>query len=124
MTRCLLAMFFAAALWAADYSGKWAGSIDVRDPSSGSTVSTSVRVELQQKDKALTGTIGRGEDESSQAIQNGIVDGSTVSFEVDSAEAPGIMKFSLKGEGDLLQGEMKGSGDASDIVGIVKLKRQ
>jgi hypothetical protein len=108
----------------ADVSGKWSGIIEVADTAGGSSITTSVRVELEQKANLVSGRIGRKEDERVEDIRNGKIEGTKVSFEVSSQETTTAMKFSLVLEGNHLEGEMKGMVDSGEIVGKVKLTRE
>jgi hypothetical protein len=108
----------------ADISGKWSGSIEVADNAGGSSISTPVRAEFQQKSNLISGKIGRREDEQTESIRNGKVEGTKISFEVSSLETTSAMKFNLVLDGDRLEGEMKGTVDSGEIVGKVRLTRQ
>ena len=114
----------AAALMAADVSGKWTGNVVVDDPTGGSVIDTQVRAELRQNADAITGAIGRQEDQESESIQNAKLDGKRLTFEVSSAETNGQVKFVLTLDGDHLDGDMSGSVDGSPIAGKVHLSRQ
>jgi hypothetical protein len=109
---------------AGDLSGKWAGSIEIADSGSGGNITTPVRAVFEQKANLVSGKIGRREDEQSESIRNGRVEGAKVFFEVTSPETSGAMKFSLTLEGDQLRGEMKGVVDSGEIVGKVRLTRE
>lgn len=124
MKKLWLLPCLAAALMAADVSGKWTGSVDVDDPAGGSTINTQVRAELRQKADAITGTIGRQEDQEAESIQNAKLDGKRLTFEVSSAETNGLVKFVLTLDGDRLDGEMSGSMDGAALTGKVHLSRQ
>src|ERR1035441_6952259 len=80
----------AAALMAADVSGKWTGNVEVDDPTGGSTINAQVRAELRQKAGAVTGTIGRQEDQEAESIQNAKLDGKRLTFEVSSSRIFGV----------------------------------
>ncbi len=114
----------AWTLAADDLNGKWTGIIEVADASSGTVINTPIRAEFAQKASALSGKIGRREDEQAEAIRNGRVEGKKVSFEVLSPETAGAVKFALTLDGDQLEGEMQGSMDAGPITGKVHLKRE
>jgi hypothetical protein len=111
-------------LGANDVSGRWLGSIEVADNAGGSSITTSVRAEFQQKANLVSGKIGRREDEQTETIRNGKVEGTKISFEVSSVETTSAMKFNLVLEGDHLEGEMKGTVDSGEIVGKVRLTRE
>ena len=124
MKRIWLLPCLAAALMAADVSGKWTGNVEVEDPAGGSTIDTQVRAELQQKTDGISGAIGRQEDPQPEPIQNAKLDGNRLTFEVSSAETNGLIKFVLTLDGDHLDGEMSGSLDGTPINGKVHLQRQ
>ena len=125
MTKFWLLPYFAASLLAADVSGKWAGNVEVADPSGGDTINTQVRAELSQKAGAITGTIGRSDDQEGESIRNAkLEEGKHLTFEVLSKEVDGLIKFVLTLDGDRLDGEMSGTMDGTPINGKVHLKRQ
>jgi hypothetical protein len=107
-----------------DISGRWSGSIEVADNAGGSSITTPVRAEFQQRANLVSGKIGRREDEQSETIRNGKVEGTKISFEVSSVETTSAMKFNLVLQGDHLEGEMKGTVDSGEIVGKVRLTRE
>jgi len=110
-------------LLGADLTGRWTGTIAVDDTGSGTTITTQVHVELQQKADGVSGKIGRIEDNEVVVIKNVHMEGDTLSFEAASDETTGPMKFSLKIAGDRMEGTMNGSIDSGDIKGKVKLTR-
>jgi hypothetical protein len=123
MKKLWLLPCLAATLMAADVSGRWKGSVVVDDPTSGSTIDTQVRADLRQKADAITGAIGRQEDQTGESIQNAKLDGQRLTFEVSSTEANGLIKFALTLDGDRLDGEMSGTMDGAAIAGKVHLSR-
>ena len=124
MKKLWLLPFFTLLLSAGDVSGKWIGTIEVADDSSGTTINTPVRAEFEQKSNLLSGKIGRREEDQSEAIRNGKIDGKKIAFEVTSTETMGLMKFDLTLEGNHLEGQMRGSLDSGPITGKVHLERQ
>jgi len=125
VTKFWLLPYFAASLLAAHVSGKWAGNVEVADPSGGDTINTQVRAELSQKAGAITGTIGRSDDQEGESIRNAkLEEGKHLTFEVLSKEVDGLIKFVLTLDGDRLDGEMSGTMDGTPINGKVHLKRQ
>jgi hypothetical protein len=108
---------------AADVSGKWTGTVNVEDPTGGPNIEVRVRADLQQKVDAITGAIGRQEDQQGENIRNAKLDGKRLTFEVSSTEANGLVKFVLTLDSDRLDGEMSGSMDGSQITGKVHLSR-
>jgi hypothetical protein len=124
MRRFCLLFCIPLLLGAGDITGKWSGSIEVADNAGGSSVTTPVKAEFEQKANVVSGKIGRREDENAESIRNGKVEGVKISFEVTSPETLSAMKFSLVLNGDHLEGEMKGLIDTGEIVGKVKLQRE
>lgn len=123
MKKLWLLPCLAATLMAADVSGKWTGSVEVQDPDGGAAINTEVRAELLQKADAVSGKIGRQEDQLAETIQNAKMDGARLTFEVSSAETNGLVKFVLTLDGDHLDGEMSGNMDGTAITGKVHLIR-
>jgi len=123
MKKLWLLPCLAATLMAADVSGKWTGSVEVQDPDGGAAINTEVRAELLQKADAVSGKIGRQEDQLAETIQNAKMDGARLTFEVSSAETNGLVKFVLKLEGEHMDGEMSGNMDGTAITGKVHLIR-
>jgi len=125
MRRLCLLLWLPLVLGAsAEISGTWLGSIEVADTAGGSSVTTPVRAEFEQKANLISVKIGRREDEQAESIRNGKVEGTRISFEVSSVETTSAMKFNLVLNGDHLEGEMKGTVDSGEIVGKVVLTRQ
>ena len=124
MRRFLLLALAASALYAADITGKWSGSIAVSDPSSGAVINTPVKAVFDQKENAISGSIGRKEDERAEPIHNARLEGKTLVFEVRSEETSGAVKFNLTvTSDDRIEGEMKGAIDVGPITGKVTLEK-
>jgi hypothetical protein len=125
MKKVLLLLFCSAMAFAAgDVSGKWTGIIDVDDTSSGEVISTPVAAVFEQKAAVISGKIGRQADEQGEAITNGKIEGTKISFEVTAPEAEGAFKFDLTVvDGDRIEGDMKGKIETGPISGKVHLKR-
>ncbi len=131
--RRLFSMFGIAALCAVfttaqaanvDLAGKWSGTVEVHDSSSGSTISTPIEMQLEERQPGIiAGKIGREGDSEAVEIRNGKLNGDHVSFEAASGETSGPMKFDLVLSGDHLEGMMKGAIESQDIEGTVKLNR-
>ena len=124
MRKLWLLACLTGVLSAADIAGKWTGTVDVEDPTDGTTISTQVRAEFRQQADKISGAIGRQEDKDVESIQNAKLDGKRLTFEVSSAETSGLFKFVLTLDGDRLDGEMSGSMDGNSINGKVHLSRQ
>ena len=114
----------ALALYGADVTGTWKGSIEVADPANGEKISTEVTARFDQKSNEVSGKIGRTQDDQPETIRNGKLDGKTLVFEVQPPEATAPMKFSLVlVSDDRIEGDMKGDIDAGSISGKVVLTR-
>lgn len=116
-----LTLLLAAAV---NIAGKWSGTIDVQDEGSGAVVTTPVQVQFEQQAAALSGKIGRVEENDVIPIRNAKLEGNTVYFEAASPDTEGPMKFVLTLTGDRMEGSMHGSIESADITGKVKLTRQ
>jgi len=122
-TMCLL-LAMAVQLAAAEISGVWVGTVVVSDPSSGEKISTTVKAQLEQKAGVVSGKIGRESDAEPDQIRNGKLDGKTLVFEVQPAEATSPMKFNLMVvSDDRIEGDMQGAIDSGNIAGKVILTR-
>ena len=105
-------------------AGKWTGTVDVHDSSSGTDISTPIELQLDEPQAgAISGKIGREGDTEIVPIRKGTLNGNQISFEAASEETTGAMKFTLTLDGDRLAGNMKGALDTQEIQGKVKLSR-
>jgi hypothetical protein len=124
MNKLWIVPCLTAVLMAADVSGTWAGNIEVEDPTGGDTIDTPVRAEFRQQAETISGTIGRRDDQGSEAIRNAkLAEGKHLTFEVSSPDGNGSFKFELTVEGDRMEGQMSGSVDSGPITGKVHLSR-
>jgi len=124
MKQLWLLPLFALALYGADVTGKWTGTVDVLDPGNGDKISTRVRAELTQKAETVTGKIGRVQDEQLEQIRDGKLTGNNLTFDVMPEEATAAMKFTLTlVSEDRIEGELNGSIDVGKINGKVVLTR-
>ena len=124
MKSAVLVPLFALTMFGADVTGKWTGKIEVVDPSGENKISTPVKAEFQQKSSAVSGKIGRAEDEQIETIQNARVEDKHLFFEVQTPEATAPIKFSLVlVTDDHIEGEMKGALDVGNISGKVVLNK-
>jgi hypothetical protein len=124
MSKLWLVPLLACTMWGADLSGTWSGIVEVRDPSDGEKIKTPVKAQFEQRTGALSGSIGRKEDEAPEPIRNGKVNGKTVVFEVRSVEARAAFKFSLVLVSEAqIEGDLKGALDIGPITGKIKLTR-
>ena len=124
MKALWLVPLFALTMFGADVSGKWSGSIEVSDPSTGDKINTPVKVVFDQKDSTVSGKIGRTEDDQTEDIHNGKLDGNKLTFDVQPPEATSAMKFQLVlVAADRIEGEMKGAVDVGNVSGKVTLQK-
>ena len=120
---CLVPLL-AFALYGADVSGNWTGSVDVQDPGNGSNISARVRAELVQQDETVNGKIGREQDNKFEPIRNGKLSGKSLTFEVKPEEVTSAIKFMLTVvSDDRIEGELSGAIDAAKFSGKVVLTR-
>ena len=120
MKSILLSLLLMAAwtLSGADLTGKWSGTLDMKQDGEAQTIP--VVMTLKQDGKTLTGTAGPEEDQ--HAIQKGAVDGDTVTMEVDSGEA--IYYLELKVDGDQISGAVKQGADGEKMKIALKRVKQ
>ncbi len=116
----LFAVFSLAAL-AADFTGKWSGpaKIDIN----GEERDSSAVMNLKQDGTKLTGTAG--EDDYSQApIQNGVVNGDTVEFDIQPGDDAPVIHIKLTLDGETLRGEANGDSGGNTVKAKLEFKRQ
>jgi hypothetical protein len=120
MKSILLSLLLAAAwsLSGADLSGKWSGTVDLKED--GETRTIPVIMVLKHEGNKLTGTAGPEEEQ--HPIQNGNVDGDNVTMEVDSGEA--IYYLELKVDGDAISGKVKQGADGEKMNISMKRAKQ
>jgi hypothetical protein len=124
MKAIWLLPLIALAMYGADINGKWTGSVEITDPTSGEKISTPVKAEFTQKAAEVSGTIGREQDSEAEAIHQGKLDGKTLMFEVQPPEGTSPMKFNLVVvSDDRIEGAMEGAIDVGKISGKVVLTR-
>lgn len=124
MRRFCLLPLFALALYGADLTGKWTGTVDVADPGNGDKISTPVKAELKQSASVVSGKIGRTQDTELESIRDGKIEGATLTFNVLPEEATKPMRFTLKlVTPDRIEGDMLGEIDVGKIQGKVVLTR-
>ena len=121
MKSILLSLLLAAAwtLSGADLTGKWSGTVDMKQDGDAQTIP--VVMIVKQDGKTLTGTVGP-EDDAQHNIQKGVVDGDTVTMEVDGGEA--IYYLELKVDGDQMSGAAKIGADGEKMKIALKRVKQ
>jgi hypothetical protein len=120
MKSILLSLLLAAAwsLSGADLTGKWSGTVDIKDDGEARTIP--VIMVLKQEGNNLTGTAGPEEEQ--HPIQKATVDGDNVTMEVDSGEA--IYYLELKVDGDQITGKVKQGADGEKMNISMKRVKQ
>ena len=98
MTTLLIA--FAAA--PADVKGKWDGTVSAQRPD-GSTAEDTVLFILDQKDTAVTGSIG-GSETDQHPITSGTIDGNKLTLVAKNANNDREYRLELTLDGDDLKG--------------------
>ena len=119
-------LLFALSILAArdsNISGKWTGLIAIEDTANGTKIETPVELHLELKGGVLSGKISRENDPDKTDIRNAKVEGDSLTFEAASIETSSSMRFSLKVQGEQMQGEMKGAAGGADIVAKVSFSR-
>jgi len=106
----LVILLAPLAARAADVSGKWSGSMDMKG-ADGTPQSMPVTAEFKQDGKTVTGTAGR-EGDDQLTVQKGTIDGDDFTFEVEGPD--GVYSVKLKVGGD---GQLKGEVNFSDQSG-------
>jgi len=82
IAACLL----PAAAVAPELTGKWSGSVEVKD-ASGQEQTVPVFLLLKQDGQKVTGSGGPSEEEQQYDIENGKVNGNKVTFDVTAGDA-------------------------------------
>jgi hypothetical protein len=120
MKSTLLSLLLLAAwsLSAADLTGKWSGTLDMKQDGEAQTIP--VVMIVKQDGNKVTGTAGPEEDQ--HAIQKGTVDGDILTMEVDSGEA--IYYLELKVDGDQISGAVKQGADGEKMKIAFKRVKQ
>ena len=114
-------LFLAPVLTAADdLTGKWSGSLVITS-SDGDTKDDKAFLVLKQNGAEIAGTAGESPDKQ-WAIQKGKVEGSKVTFEVQT-DGP-LIKFELALVDGHLKGEAKAEREGKSMKAAVDLQRQ
>jgi hypothetical protein len=119
--KSILVSLLLLAGWtlsASDLTGKWAGTVDMKQDGEAQTIP--VIMIVKQDGNKLTGTAGPEEDQ--HAIQKGLVDGDTITMEVDSGEE--IFYLELKVDGDQITGAVKQGTDGEKMKIALKRVKQ
>lgn len=104
----LAALAPVAAQTPASFSGTWEGTFKMQRPDGTEGEPRPIVFTLTQKDKALTGTAGPGDQQ--WTIEKGTIAAGKATFEVQQPGGP-LFKFALTIVKERLQGEMTGERD-------------
>ncbi len=112
--RLALILLFLGSLTAADFGGRWTGTLET--PRGGRKSAILV---LMQDGEKVTGTFG-GSDTDNRGIEKAKVEGDVISFEL--AIGP-LVKFVLRNTGDRLTGEGTAESNGAKETFKVELRR-
>jgi hypothetical protein len=118
MTLTVLALLAALVAAPADIKGKWEGTVTSQRPD-GTTSETPALLVLDQKDGAVTGTIG-GSETDQHPITSGSIDGSKVVIDAKQTNNDREFHLELTVEND----EMKGTVKSGERTGQLTLRRR
>jgi hypothetical protein len=122
MKRLLLVFaLLSVVAFAGDFSGTWVGKSDITVD--GEQQASTAKVVLKQDGNKVTGTAGR-EDEGQTAIENTVLDGDTLSFDIKPSDDAPVVHIVLTLNGDTLAGTVKSVGEGPAIEGKLDLKRE
>ena len=103
MRTLLTALLFSAlTVYAADATGKWSGSFEIKTPE-GETRNPSAYLVLKQDGNKLTGSGGPAEDRQEGSVA-GTVEGNQLTFTVEHDGQ--AMNFKLQMDGDSMTGQV------------------
>ncbi len=118
MRTLLMTLFLLLAAWtvqAADLSGKWTGTIDLKEDGQSRTIP--VVLVLKQDGAKLTGTGGGNEDDQ-HPIGKSSVDGDQVQIEVQDNEHTFFLN--LKVDGDQMTGDVHKDDGAKMKIAVTR----
>ena len=118
MKHILLLTLAAVSLIAADATGTWTGTLTASTPN-GSEQHPALLV-LKQEGAKLTGTAGPDSSEQ-HPIENGKAENGSLTFEVPAGNA--IMKFTLKHDGDKIEGDVTREREGQTQTAKLAVKR-
>jgi hypothetical protein len=105
---------------AADLSGQWTGTVEMRD-AAGATRVASAFLDLEEDGGQVTGTAGPRASEQFE-ISNGRLEGDKLTFDVQMSQ--GVIHFRLIFDGKSIKGEARGEGSGGEsMVARLDLQR-
>ena len=112
-------LFLTGSLAAADFTGKWSGSVIVKTPD-GATNEQPAWMSLKQAGNVLTGAAGANPEHQAE-IRDGKVDGDRAGFKVTIDET--VANVQLRLEGESLTGDVMLETPDGKVTAALKLKR-
>jgi hypothetical protein len=107
----------ALSMCAADFTGTWRGTAEVKR--NGEFRTEPALVILKQQGVTLTGSGGPNEGEQHE-MRNGKVDGNKITFEIPLNEER-VMYFNLTAEGDRIEGDVSAKAKSGDGMETARL---
>ena len=120
MKELFLGLLFAAASFGADVSGVWHGTFSPQRPDGTFEEGKPAYLMLKQEGNKLTGKAGPSEEESYN-MENGAIDGGTVTFELPTGKF--TMKVQLKLKDNTLEGEANAESDGQKRHALMKFTK-
>ena len=118
----LLFVILAVAAFAGDFSGTWVGKADLTVD--GDPQPLTAKLVLKQDGGKVTGTAGREDGDEVAPIENAVVDGDALSFDVKPSDDGPVLHVVLTMDGDRLTGTLKSVGEGPAVEGKLDLKRE
>jgi hypothetical protein len=122
MKLLLCALALSAALFGADVTGKWTGTIEMnRD---GETRTTSALLILKQDAAKVTGSIGPNDDRQYK-IKSATIENNRLTIEVEPEDGPAKVLLNLVLQtDDHMTGDMKAETEQGTMTGKLDVKRE
>jgi hypothetical protein len=122
MKLLLCALSFSAALFGADVTGKWTGTIEMsRD---GESRTTAALLILKQDAAKITGSIGPNVDRQ-YTIKSGTIENNRLTLEVEPEDGPAKVLLNLVLQtDDHMTGDMKADTEQGTMTGKLDVKRE
>lgn len=119
--KCVCGLVLAAvSLSAADATGEWKGTLAIVTPN-GTGLPSPALIILKQEGTNLTGSGGPNRS-TQQSIKNGKAENGNVMFEVPAAGRNSAMKFVLRHDGEVLEGNATSEANGQTVTAKVVLK--
>lgn len=111
--KLLLSLFLLAGVSsAADLTGKWTGTLELKGDA-GELISVPVTADLQHNGRELRGTLSSGSRQGS--IQNAKFEGDRIVFEVADPESDAPAKFNVTAKDDSIKGDVVRQSSGGEV---------